>query len=228
MVLTKALFYGKIFMEDKILPGRRAGSGSMAPGCPVSPEKARLHNERRGTHLIFRKGEKNMTMKETLRKKAKGKKGFTLVELVIVIAVLAIIAAIAIPTVTNVINNANQSADASNAQSIELAIKTAQSECAAYNTNKSEKVETMGLANGETITANATVTLTKLLSAYGVDAAVISKPKVANDKFYYDTATGKVVASNATDGTKPTGTVLSGNQNFEVAANGTLTIIDNS
>ena len=193
--MTKALFYGRIFTEDKILPSGRAGSGSMAPGCPVSPEKARLHNERRGTHLIFRKGEKNMTMKETLRKKAKGKKGFTLVELVIVIAVLAIIAAIAIPTVTNVINNANSSADQSNAQSIELAIKTAQSEVAANNTNES--------TNATTVKGSEDKTLKFLLKTYGVDADSVGlfdggagdKLKVAGQHFYYNANSGKVVAA---------------------------------
>jgi prepilin-type N-terminal cleavage/methylation domain-containing protein len=104
-----------------------------------------------------------MYMKEALRKKAKGKKGFTLVELVIVIAVLAIIAAIAIPTVSNVIKNANESADASNAQSIEMAIKTAQSECAAYNTNHSDKVVSMGLASDNKLATEGTpVALSKV------------------------------------------------------------------
>lgn len=196
-------------MEDKILPGRRAGSGSMAPGCPVSPEKARLHNERRGTHLIFRKGEKNMTMKETLRKKAKGKKGFTLVELVIVIAVLAIIAAIAIPTVTNVINNANSSADQSNAQSIEMAIKTAKAEVAANQTTPSTRVDKLGSGG----------TLNTLLATYGVDSSVLTSPKISGDTFFYNPTSGKVVAKKTTsvsttdwkqlDGTVTTYTVAS-------------------
>lgn len=61
----------------------------------------------------------------------KNKKGFTLVELVIVIAVLAILAAIAIPTVSNVISTANTNVDKSNAQTIELALKTADAEITA-------------------------------------------------------------------------------------------------
>jgi prepilin-type N-terminal cleavage/methylation domain-containing protein len=61
----------------------------------------------------------------------KNKKGFTLVELVIVIAVLAILAAIAVPNVTNVITQANESTDKSNAQTIELALKSAYAEAAA-------------------------------------------------------------------------------------------------
>lgn len=60
--------------------------------------------------------------------KRKHKKGFTLVELVIVIAVLGIIAGIAIPTVHSVVDNANAAADQSNAQAVELAIKTVASE----------------------------------------------------------------------------------------------------
>ncbi|MGX8709073.1 MAG: prepilin-type N-terminal cleavage/methylation domain-containing protein [bacterium] len=68
-------------------------------------------------------------MVKTLRKT--NKKGFTLVELVIVIAILAILAAIAIPTVTNVINTANTNVDKANAQTVELALKSAHAEATA-------------------------------------------------------------------------------------------------
>lgn len=126
-----------------------------------------------------------MNRKEALRKKAKGKKGFTLVELVIVIAVLAIIAAIAIPTVTNVIGDANAAADASNAQSIEMAIKTAQAECAANATNHSARADKI-------ITGDRS--LGALISIYGVSTDVITKPKVSGDKFFYNPTSGKVIA----------------------------------
>jgi prepilin-type N-terminal cleavage/methylation domain-containing protein len=168
-----------------------------------------------------------MYMKEALRKKAKGKKGFTLVELVIVIAVLAIIAAIAIPTVSNVIKNANESADASNAQSIEMAIKTAQSECAAYNTNHSDKVVSMGLASDNKLATEGTpVALSKLLNTYGVSEKIISEPKVANDKFYYDATTGKVAASTTgkDSAEKSLGTELTANSSFKLGADGSLTL----
>ncbi|MBW7571554.1 prepilin-type N-terminal cleavage/methylation domain-containing protein [Caproiciproducens faecalis] len=68
-------------------------------------------------------------MVKTLRKN--NKKGFTLVELVIVIAILAILAAIAIPTVSNVISTANTNVDKANAQTVELALKSAQAEATA-------------------------------------------------------------------------------------------------
>jgi len=68
-------------------------------------------------------------MVNTLKKT--NKKGFTLVELVIVIAILAILAAIAIPTVSNVIGTANKNTDLANAQTVELALKTADAEIAA-------------------------------------------------------------------------------------------------
>ena len=74
-----------------------------------------------------------LSMVKSLKAKRKNKKGFTLVELVIVIAVLAIIAAIAIPTVTNVVNNANISTDQSNAQAMDLALKTAVADIQAGN-----------------------------------------------------------------------------------------------
>ncbi|MDF1493362.1 prepilin-type N-terminal cleavage/methylation domain-containing protein [Caproiciproducens sp. CPB-2] len=68
-------------------------------------------------------------MVKTLRKT--NKKGFTLVELVIVIAILAILAAIAIPTVSNVISTANENVDKANAQTVELALKSAHAEATA-------------------------------------------------------------------------------------------------
>lgn len=168
-----------------------------------------------------------MYMKEALRKKAKGKKGFTLVELVIVIAVLAIIAAIAIPTVSNVINNANASADASNAQSIELAIKTAQSEVAANNTNKSTNADKI-----ITPTSGNSATLGYLLKTYGVDTASVGladggsgdKLKVSGQHFYYNSDSGKVIASAPVNGAAPTGyTLLTASTAYSISGN-TLTI----
>lgn len=81
----------------------------------------------------------------TVLKKA-NKKGFTLVELVIVIAVLAILAAIAIPTVTNVINTANENVDKANAQTVELAIKSAQAEATAKTWTDAPTNLTVGAA----------------------------------------------------------------------------------
>lgn len=142
-----------------------------------------------------------MNEKKTFRQKvmqAKGKKGFTLVELVIVIAVLAIIAFIAIPTVSHVIENANASADASNAQAVETAIKTAQSECAANATTHSDRADEVIKA-----ATKGTGNLSDLLSYYGVSIDVISHPKVTDDIFSYNPTTGKVVAQKDV----PTGSV---------------------
>lgn len=125
-----------------------------------------------------------------LRKKKKelrGKKGFTLVELVIVIAVLAIIAFIAIPTVTNIINNANASTDNTNAQNIEFAIKTAQSEIEAQATTESDRV---------TQIKDSDKKLTTLLKAYGVDLD-LDKLKVSSNHYFYNTKSGKVVAGSS-------------------------------
>ncbi len=134
---------------------------------------------------------------ETLRKKARGKKGFTLIELVIVIAVLAIIAAIAIPAVSNVIGNANKAADASNAQSIETAIKTAQAECEANVTHHSTRADAVINAS--------TRDLQTLLSQYGVDASSVGlvdggtgdKLKVSGQHYYYNSTSGKVSAASS-------------------------------
>ncbi|MGO5086023.1 prepilin-type N-terminal cleavage/methylation domain-containing protein [Oscillospiraceae bacterium LCP25S3_F9] len=58
----------------------------------------------------------------------KNKKGFTTVEMVVVIAILAILAAIAVPVVNSILNTAAKNAAVANAQTLEYAIKTAQSE----------------------------------------------------------------------------------------------------
>lgn len=144
----------------------------------------------RRLHRVFRKRELHMKVGTELRKKKKelrGKKGFTLVELVIVIAVLAIIAFIAIPTVTNIINNANASTDNTNAQNIEFAIKTAQSEIEAQATTESDRV---------TQIKDSDKKLTTLLKAYGVDLD-LDKLKVSSNHYFYNTKSGKVVAGSS-------------------------------
>ena len=116
----------------------------------------------------------------------RNKKGFTLVELVIVVAVLAIIAGIAIPTVHNVIDNANKAADTSNAQAIEMAIKTCQSELAAEKTNgTSDSLDKVEKDSGKK--------LTTLLGAYGVDLK-LDGLKQSDCRYYYDPVSGKVAA----------------------------------
>lgn len=156
-----------------------------------------------------------MKIKETLRKKAKGKKGFTLVELVIVIAVLAIIAAIAIPTVNNVINNANASADASNAQTLELTMKTAQSEAAAQGSvADSSRITTLSGA--------ATKNMTTFVNAYGVDNSVFTL-KVNGHHYIYNSSTGKVTATDAAAGANEI--VLSASTTYSIS-NGTITFSD--
>ena len=122
---------------------------------------------------------KNKLLKGILAKK-KNKKGFTLVELVIVVAVLIIIAGIAIPTVHNVIDNANKATDASNAQSIELAIKT-------YGAEKAADTDAPTISDDK---------LTSLLTAYGVNLDV-GEPKQSGCEYYYNNTTGKVVVAKS-------------------------------
>lgn len=111
----------------------------------------------------------------------KNKKGFTLVELVIVIAVLAILAAIAIPTVTNVINTANTNTDAANAQTIELALKSAHAEA------------TAGTWSGQNPDS---LTVTAALSHEGLDFTTLNSniKEGSTYKFVYD-ANGKITCA---------------------------------
>lgn len=155
----------------------------------------------------------NLSAKSAVLQKKNSKKGFTLVELVIVIAVLAIIAAIAIPTVVNVINNANKSTDMTNAQSVENAIKTAESEVAANSTNKSDRVGTLG-AGGS---------LETLLKTYGVDPNVIAKPKVQDSKFIIDLDTRKVTAVDK-DGKDANGNVPAPKKGGQLTTSATYAI----
>ncbi len=137
------------------------------------------------------------TTVKKLQTKKKNKKGFTLVELVIVIAVLAIIAAIAIPTVTHVVSNANDAADQSNAQAMELALKTYYSEVEA------------GKQTGTKVS--------DALKAQGITSdGKLPDIKKTGNKFYY-TSVGKIVASTskkdgytalATDGSDVLSTVM--------------------
>lgn len=116
-------------------------------------------------------------METALRKN--NKKGFTLVELVIVIAVLAILAAIAIPTVTSVIDTANKNVDLSNAQTVELALKTADAEIQAGTAPT-------GVAESSKVT--------DVLAKYGVNIDNFPTGKTAT--FQYKS--GKVVLTGGT------------------------------
>jgi prepilin-type N-terminal cleavage/methylation domain-containing protein len=119
--------------------------------------------------------------------KSKNKKGFTLVELVIVIAVLAIIAAIAIPTVNNVIDSANKSADEANAQTIELALKTAHAEA-------TTKTATGSLTNisVDELTVKDALEYNNILNS----KSELPDCKQSDYHWYY-TAGGKIVAAKS-------------------------------
>jgi prepilin-type N-terminal cleavage/methylation domain-containing protein len=118
--------------------------------------------------------------------KAKSRKGFTLVELVIVIAVLAIIAAIAIPTVSNVITNANNAADQTTCQSVELALKTADSQIKA------------GTAD-DSLSEESTVTDVLTKSGIAVDDSGLPALKSGNS-YGWKYSNGKIYVTGAPEG----------------------------
>ncbi len=122
----------------------------------------------------------------------RNKKGFTLVELVIVIAVLAVLAAIAVPTVTNVINTANINTDKSNAQTIELALKSAYAEAASG---------TWASTNPDTLTVDDALKHEGLSSISDMNARIKQN---SSYKFVYNTS-GQILCAtpNSTDTKNP-------------------------
>lgn len=135
-------------------------------------------------------------MKNSLKKKT-NKKGFTLVELVMVVALIAILAAIAVPTVTNVIDTANKNVDASNATTVELALKTADAELQA-------KTWTTGKHSDGTSITSDTLLVSEALKHEGISAIPDSKSGAS-----WSYSAGKVYCdSTHTTGTGGTATAL--------------------
>lgn len=156
---------------------------------------------------------------ETMEKvKKNNKKGFTLVELVVVIAILAVIAAIAIPVVSTIIDSSNRSKGASNAQTIELAIKEAQSQIASND-----------VSNGY----DATTTIANVATAKAIQSAF--EPITVGGVQYTPVwvTTAQKVAFVGTVGNALTsidgsttigGQTLAATNTIALAANGTVTI----
>lgn len=133
------------------------------------------------------------------------KKGFTLVELVVVIAILAILAAIAIPVVNSIINTASKNGAMSNAQSIELAVKEAQSYIAsgstevyngtttvAYDANKFGGTSPVQLKNAKTDHAN--INILQVAAAKGIMDGFVKVSYNGTDyEPYWDTTAQKCV-----------------------------------
>ena len=61
---------------------------------------------------------------QTLQKKRKSKKGFTLMEMLIVVAIIAILVAIAIPTFSSQLNEAKKATDQANIRSAYAVMQT--------------------------------------------------------------------------------------------------------
>lgn len=142
-------------------------------------------------------------MVKTLQKN--NKKGFTLVELVIVIAILAILAAIAIPTVSNVISTANTNVDKANAQTVELALKSAQAEATAKLLKISDStVSADDLTVEQALTYEGISKLPEIKTSGNYRAkngkVTISTDKKDGVKIAMDTTTVKSVLENTAEG----------------------------
>ena len=152
-------------------------------------------------------------MNEIKTIKKNSKKGFTLVELVVVIAILAILAAIAIPVVSSTIESSQRSSAASNAQSVELALKEAHSMIIANDSsagyNDSTTVAAVYAAKG----------LTNIPATVTIDNTTYTLSLCTDEKIYY------VNGTNAVNGTAlPTG--VTADSGKSVAATSTDTVID--
>ena len=151
-------------------------------------------------------------MNEIKTMKKNSKKGFTLVELVVVIAILAILAAIAIPVVSSTIESSQRSSAASNAQSVELALKEAHSMIIANDTSA-------GYSSSTTVAdVYASKGLTNVPASVTIAGTPYTLSLCSDEKIYY------VNGSNAVNGTAlPSGvSVVSGKS---VAAASTDTVI---
>lgn len=124
------------------------------------------------------------------------KKGFTLVELVVVIAILAILAAIAIPVVNSIINTASKNGALSNAQSIELAVKEAQSYIASgsteiYNGTTTVDVDTNKFADGNGVTSGKVQLANAKTAHANLNIAMVAAAKGITDGFIKVSYNGK-------------------------------------
>lgn len=135
---------------------------------------------------------------ETALKKT-NKKGFTLVELVIVIAVLAILAAIAIPTVTSTIDSANKNVDISNAQTVEMALKTSYTELLAGTWNGTATVNgTAQTFTVDNLTVAGALAHNNLGSALPALKSNSSAWKYANGRITVNSSTGTELTAGLT------------------------------
>lgn len=113
-------------------------------------------------------------MAKRMKRKAKRKSGFTLVELVIVIAILAILAAIAIPVITTTINSSKMSVMESDCETINIVIKEAMMASMA-------QMDTV-VYDGKKAT-DAALTVGEVLEANELDLSVLNS-KIIGGKTY--------------------------------------------
>ncbi|WP_444659599.1 prepilin-type N-terminal cleavage/methylation domain-containing protein [Caproiciproducens sp. R2] len=139
-------------------------------------------------------------MVKTLRKT--NKKGFTLVELVIVIAILAILAAVAIPTVSNVISTANKNVDAANAQTVELALKSAQAEATAGTWEGAPTGDDLTVGKALKFEGISALPEIKAGGAYrSKDGKITISSNTSSGVKFTESSTLSSVLNNSTDGT---------------------------
>ena len=136
----------------------------------------------------------------TLRKKQKNNKGFSLVELIVVIAIMAVLVGVLAPQLIKYVEKSREATDIQNCDSIATSIKAYFADKEGYEGTVTVTVPKTKPENGVAVTSDVSVTGsdagTKAIAALndaGLDNTVLKGSKWNSDiKIQYNLETGKI------------------------------------